>query len=1325
MFLLLAFIGSAYSGVPSEDVILQEVVSDNLPVITSLTSYNYSSDNDARTVNIGGVTVPYDVPLYTPFDTDLPAWWDNLVAELLQARLPVVMHATRGVRTTNPNDLNGGLNPRQLTRMVAALDRANAANLIRIACFVDTPALRDVYQDFHSAPSGSLMDLSVESDWNDIFWIRGVKPWFDTVPRQYWYRINGRPVIQWWSLSSTWFFNHKGNASRMLQFLADAFYAAYGERPGFILDGSWPDPSSLDQPDVIGMNNWFGPPSTAYTFYKQRAFTFGTAVPGFINPQYFNPTSSNYQSPSLVVPHNGVSGAGQLGDTLIEGLEGAVASNSKLTVLEGWNDVREWAGFYRSEAAPYAFPSQRINIVRQYTDLRTVTLRLEAEGADAFMDTTSGNSGGRFRRAGDLDIRLLSSNVGWAVTNTAAGEWIQFNKVFFSAGNYRFPIKYSSTSQRSVRLWIDGVALPDVTLPATGGANTFDTAYLGSTPLSHGPHTLKLEFVDGGIDVDWIFVKKTDKLATFRSASSQFLTARSGGNSSIASFRNTSGAWEMFTIDDLNGGQLSSGDEVNIQTWNGLYLSAANGGGAALAANKRTPDAPEKFTLELVGGSGSIAAGAQVAIRSSNGNYVTVKGDGSVDVSATTVGAAQTFSIAFSESGDLPSPAVPATPGGFNAAAGDARATLAWTAVQDATSYFIKRATEADGIYAIVAEATGTNYVDTTAINGTTYFYAVCASNGSGESPDSSPLSVTPQPPAPTAPTQLAATSGNSYVSLTWGVRAGATGYNVKRSATSSGTFGTIAQTSTASFVDTSVTNGSTYFYRVSAFNGGGESANSSSVTGSPTARAPAAPTGVVATGRNGQVLLQWNASLGLATSYNIRRATSSSGQYATIGSSTSTAFIDRQATNGTTFFYTIVAVNANGSSSASSSTKATPMAGVPAPWMNADVGNTGVAGSASLSGSTFTLSGSGSDIWGAADATHFMSRSVDGNCVITARITSQQNTDAWAKAGVMIRESLAAGSRYAAMLRSPGNGAAYFWREGTSGETARTGTATANTPFWLRVVRTGNAFTGYRSSDGSNWTNMGSATLEMGSKVYIGLAATSHNNTVLCTVTFDNVTITALPARPDGLTAAILSESQVRLNWTDLSESATGFRVQRSLSGANTWTTIADSLAAADQAHTDGGLLASTGYGYRVMSKNADGVSAPAEISVVTPAGVGDGIPGWWRLQHFGNGLSVTSESGRDADPDGDGMSNVREFAAGTDPKNAASVFLVTQAISEGANFRITFPSVSGKRYTVEKKENLGDGTWAPVRQIDGTGFEISILDPIGSRAFYRVKVE
>lgn len=180
---------------------------------------------------------------------------------------------------------------------------------------------------------------------------------------------------------------------------------------------------------------------------------------------------------------------------------------------------------------------------------------------------------------------------------------------------------------------------------------------------------------------------------------------------------------------------------------------------------------------------------------------------------------------------------------------------------------------------------------------------------------------------------------------------------------------------------------------------------------------------------------------------------------------------------------------------------------GLPAPWQSQDIGAVGLAGNASYSGGTFSVAGAGADIWYTADKFRYVYQTASGDCQITARVTSQTNTAAWAKSGVMIRESLAADSANMFMLISPGNGTTSQRRVTTAGSTVNTTPAAGTTPCWVRVVRSGSTFTSYRSTDGTNWTQVGSYSITMGSNIYIGLAVSSHTSSALCTTTFDNVT--------------------------------------------------------------------------------------------------------------------------------------------------------------------------------------------------------------------------
>jgi phosphatidylserine/phosphatidylglycerophosphate/cardiolipin synthase-like enzyme/regulation of enolase protein 1 (concanavalin A-like superfamily) len=184
------------------------------------------------------------------------------------------------------------------------------------------------------------------------------------------------------------------------------------------------------------------------------------------------------------------------------------------------------------------------------------------------------------------------------------------------------------------------------------------------------------------------------------------------------------------------------------------------------------------------------------------------------------------------------------------------------------------------------------------------------------------------------------------------------------------------------------------------------------------------------------------------------------------------------------------------------------PSETLPDGWASQDIGAVGVAGSASESGGTFTMRGAGADIWDTADGFHFAFRQMSGDGEIVARVASVQGTHHWTKAGVMIRESLSAGSRHGMMLVSTGRGLAFQRRVQTGGLSTHTDGGSGTAPVWVRLVRTGNRIDAYRSSNGSSWVLVGTETISMSSTVYVGLALTSHDTSRLATAGFDNVLI-------------------------------------------------------------------------------------------------------------------------------------------------------------------------------------------------------------------------
>lgn len=185
---------------------------------------------------------------------------------------------------------------------------------------------------------------------------------------------------------------------------------------------------------------------------------------------------------------------------------------------------------------------------------------------------------------------------------------------------------------------------------------------------------------------------------------------------------------------------------------------------------------------------------------------------------------------------------------------------------------------------------------------------------------------------------------------------------------------------------------------------------------------------------------------------------------------------------------------------------------GLPSPWVSHDIGAPALAGSASYAANTFTLKGSGNDIWGTTDQHQFVHQPLTGDGSIVARVTAQDNTDPWAKSGIMIKDSLTTGSPYAAIMVTPANGihAQANYNSDTAGGSYTVPNA------WLKLSRTGNTITTYKSTDGTTWIKVGTTTVALGSTAQVGLFVNAHNGSVaLNTTKFDNVSVTPAATNP------------------------------------------------------------------------------------------------------------------------------------------------------------------------------------------------------------------
>ena len=179
-------------------------------------------------------------------------------------------------------------------------------------------------------------------------------------------------------------------------------------------------------------------------------------------------------------------------------------------------------------------------------------------------------------------------------------------------------------------------------------------------------------------------------------------------------------------------------------------------------------------------------------------------------------------------------------------------------------------------------------------------------------------------------------------------------------------------------------------------------------------------------------------------------------------------------------------------------------------------------------------MTASGADIWDVPtprkparppyyhDEFHYAYMQVSGDYVIIAKVESITNTNAWAKAGVMIRQSLDANSAHVMTCLTPGSGVSLQHRA-IAGDisTNDVNTTPLNAPYWVSLTRQGDSFSAGYSPDGSTWYPLGFTTVTMTNPIYIGLALTSHNAAATCTAVFSNVALYTV--NPDGTVTPVI----------------------------------------------------------------------------------------------------------------------------------------------------------------------------------------------------------
>lgn len=555
---------------------------------------------------------------------------------------------------------------------------------------------------------------------------------------------------------------------------------------------------------------------------------------------------------------------------------------------------------------------------------------------------------------------------------------------------------------------------------------------------------------------------------------------------------------------------------------------------------------------------------------------------------------------------------------------------LTWTATAQTTRYVINRAVSSTGA-SVVFYAPGNVFKDAPLVEGTSYSYTVRSQNAAGTSAPSNEASATvgggTPTPAPSAPTNVAASAGDARVQLAWLASYSATSYSVKRGTVSGGPYTTIASPTTVSYSDTSVVNSTPYYYVVTATNSTGTSSNSSQVTATPMAAAPAAPTAptsfTVTIVSTSALTLNWTDATANATTYTLERcAGSGCSGFAVVSAAISggaRTYADTSLTAGTLYRYRLKAVNSSGSSSYTTIAEATvplpPPPPPPPPPQPVPSAPTSLAASAGDAQVQLT--------WAASSgATSYLVKrgTVSGTytTVATTTTTSYLNTGLTNAIQYFFVVAAVNGSGTSAnsseVNATPVSAAPALPTTPSSLAAAIISTSQLDLS-WVDASANAATYTLERcAGSGCSSFAVVSATINASLRIYHDTALTAgtlyryrlkavnatgssgYTSTVQATVPSPPPPPVTPPNAPTAVTATA-GDGQLTVAWTN-SATATTYSVKRGTSSGGPFTIVATAVSP----FTNVGLTNGTTYYYVVTASNSGGESPNSNVASATP---------------------------------------------------------------------------------------------------------------------------
>ncbi|WNR45238.1 fibronectin type III domain-containing protein [Paenibacillus roseipurpureus] len=572
---------------------------------------------------------------------------------------------------------------------------------------------------------------------------------------------------------------------------------------------------------------------------------------------------------------------------------------------------------------------------------------------------------------------------------------------------------------------------------------------------------------------------------------------------------------------------------------------------------------------------------------------------------------------------------------------GSGQVSLNWSAVSGATGYKVKYGIASGSHTTTIDVGSVTSYTVTGLTNGTTYYFVVTAYSSGGESSKSNEKTAIP---SISAPVQANPTAGNAQITVNWGSVTGATGYKVKYG-TSSGTYSTTVDAgNVTSKTITGLTNGTTYYLVVTAYNATAESAISNEKSATPSAP-PAAPIQTTPIVGSGQITVNWNSVSG-ATSYNVKYGTSSGTYATTVNAGNVTSYTVSGLTNGTTYYFVVTAQNGSGESTDSNQVSAVPQIAAPV-QNNPTPGNgqitvnwSAVGGATGYHVKYGTTSGSYATTVDAGNVTSYTINSLTNGTtyfmVVTAYNATQESTNSNEKQAIPTLSSVTLNKTATASGSCSGTQTA---AQGVDGSTTTKWCHNVAGDKWLMVdlgqnyditrwvvkhAGAGGESTSWntkdfklqRSQDGTTWTDVDSVvgntanvtdrTVTSSTFRYARLYITnsgSDNAARIYEFELYGVTSppdTQAPSVPTGLTTTSKTATSVTMSWTASTDNVgvSGYDVYNGSTKVN-------SANISSASYTVTGLTASTSYSLTVKANDAAGNASTSSsaLNVTTNA--------------------------------------------------------------------------------------------------------------------------